>query len=95
MKIEIPAELGEKVYHLEKIRYKKRREGKSFEYVIIECTVDAVHIGRKLKGIGNTYIRLRATNTGYMHTAISLQEFENNCFRSYKEALETMKERSW
>lgn len=93
MIIECPAEFGETVYHLQEIRYRKNSPNKKPEYTIIESTVDSIHIGRKLKKSGNTYIRLRSVNTGYIHTGISFEEFEKNCFRSYADAVKAMKER--
>ncbi|MBR1723767.1 MAG: hypothetical protein IJ723_01930 [Ruminococcus sp.] len=93
MIIECPAEFGETVYHLQELRYRKNSLCKEPKYTIVKCIVDSIHIGRTLKKSGNTYIRLRSVNTGYIHTGISFEEFEKNCFRSYADAVKVMKER--
>lgn len=90
MIIEFPCDLGERVFHLERHHLKYKKEP---YYVIIDCEVSAIHIGRSLKNAGSSYIKLKSRNTGYMSCHISFEDFKNNCFKSYKEAESEMKRR--
>lgn len=90
MIIELPYELGDKVFHLKKLRIIGVEKP---DYTIIPCVVNAVHFGRVLKGIGDRYIQLQSTNTGYMSCHISFDDFESDCFKSFEEARNEMQKR--
>ena len=84
--ITLPFDLGSEVYHLRKVKY-----GDTYNNTIIHCVVDAIHIGRRLKNIGDTYIVLRSINTGYVSSKISLDELKECCYDTYEAAKQAQK----
>ena len=88
--ITLPFDLGSEVYHLQKVKYKVKY-GDTYNNTIVHCVVDAIHIGRRLKNIGDTYIILRSINTGYVSCKISLDEFRECCYDTYEAAKQAQK----
>ena len=84
--ITLPFDLGSEVYHLQKVKH-----GDTYNNTIIHCVVDAIHIGRRLKNIGDTYIVLRSINTGYVSSKISLDELKECCYDTYEAAKQAQK----
>lgn len=87
--IEVPCEIGEKVYHVHRIKYRKAIESQvpiTARFTINETFVTAIHFGQRLRGIGDTYVRLSDATTGYMTNRLSFTQFNESCFRTYDEA---------
>jgi hypothetical protein len=86
MILELPCDLGDRVYYIHPMRLKD----KTYSYPIIYSEVVAVHFGRRLNGATEKYIKLCDTVTGYMSGRISFDNFNKCCFYTYEEALEAV-----
>lgn len=83
---ELPCVLGAEIWYVHHMPTRKGAGVTGPQWSLIHCTVDAIHRGRSLKNIGDTYIVLRSVNTGYLSSKVSFEEFNTLCFSSYEEA---------
>lgn len=93
--IELPCELGDRVYLIQE---RKDKKTKKVDRYIIDATVDCVHYGRKLDNKSanpNQYIKLRSVNFyGLLFPALSFEQFEKDCFFTREEADAEIKRRN-
>lgn len=94
MIINIPYDLGDTLFYLYPVLPDRRkRKSMNIEYSIVETTLDAIHIGKSIKGIGNSYARLRSKMLNHQLPPISIDALTTECFYTYTDVVLALNER--